>query len=290
MEDFKNYKIERIIEINNNEYLGKFIRENNLDNSFVTDHFSLFNDSLTSLEKCHKCTGLESCKQTKKGEILGIALNPILANEISYCNYYKAELLKQKLIKAYVYSDIPEIYASVNLQNINVEETDAKNLFVNVYQLLQGKRNKGLYIYGDLGVGKTYMCIALANSLVLSGKKVAFIKINNFVTEMANLNRIEPEKYSSTLNSIKKCEYVILDDIGSEIVTEFVRDRLLIDLLDYRMENRLCTIFTSNLDKNTLLKHYANNQESIKAKRLMERIDILSDDFCLNGTNKRRAK
>lgn len=288
MIDLNNYKQSRIIEIKQNEYLNNFISLNNLSNSFIMDNFSVFDLALSSLKKCKKCKGLENCTQTKKGEILGVSLDPILANDISYCDYYKVEVLKNNLIKSYIYSDIPESLYSLSLKNITINEEQLKALFIGVYQLYEGKRNKGFYIYGDLGVGKTYMCIALANSLALKGKKVAFIKTNNFVTEMANLNRTDGDKFLSVLNSIKKADYVFLDDIGSEIVTEFVRDRLLIDLLDYRMENKLCTIFTSNLDKASLLKHYGNNSESIKAKRLLERIDILSEDFCLTGLNKRR--
>lgn len=291
MFDLNNYKQSRIIEIKQNEYLNDFITKNNLSNSFIMDNFSIFDMCLSSLDKCKKCKGLNGCEQSKKGEILGISIDPILNNDVHYCKYYEVEDLKNKLINSYVYSDIPSIHLGLNLKNISLDEDGVKALFINTYQLYEGKRTKGLYVYGDLGVGKTYMCIALANSLVLNNKKVAFIKTNNFVTEMANLNRIDPERFLKVLNSIKKADYVFLDDIGSEIVTEFVRDRLLIDLLDYRMENKLCTIFTSNLDKASLLKHYGNNNsDSIKAKRIMERIDILADDFCLTGLNKRRAQ
>lgn len=289
MFDLNNYKQERIVEIKQNEYLNKIITENNLSNSFIVDNFSVFDLSLSSLQKCKKCRGLKSCDQAKKGEILGVSLDPILNNYVYYCDYYKEEYAKQKIIDSYVYSDIPSIHSSLFLKNINLDEDGLKALFIPVYQIYEGKTNKGLYIYGDLGVGKTYMSIALANSLVLKGKKVAFIKTNNFVTEMANLNRIDPDKFMRILNSIKKADYVFLDDIGSEIVTDFVRDRLLIDLLDYRMENKMCTIFTSNLDKDALLVHYSNSEDSLKAKRLLERINILTDDFCLKGLNKRRA-
>ena len=91
---------------------------------------------------------------------------------------------------------------------------------------------------------------------------------------------------------MKKADYLFLDDIGSETVSEFVRDDILFRILDYRLENRLTTIFTSNLNTEDLLKHYQYDRKEksnlMNARRLVERIEILSDNFVLSGTNMRR--
>ena len=91
---------------------------------------------------------------------------------------------------------------------------------------------------------------------------------------------------------MKKAEYLILDDIGSEAVSEFVRDDILFRILDYRLDHSLITLFTSNLTKEELLKHYQYDRREksnlMNAKRLMERIDILTDDYVLMGKNMRR--
>ena len=88
-------------------------------------------------------------------------------------------------------------------------------------------------------------------------------------------------------------KYLFIDDIGSESVSAYSRDDLLFNILDYRMENKLCTVFTSNLSKDSLMKHYTfdknDNSSVIRARRLLERIDILSDNFVLQGKNKRRG-
>ena len=110
---------------------------------------------------------------------------------------------------------------------------------------------------------------------------------------MRQLIASDNEEYEKVLDNIKKVKYLFLDDIGTEQVTSYSRDDLLFNILDYRMENRLCTIFTSNLSKESLLKHYTfdkyDNASTIKAKRLLERIDILSDNYVLQGANKRRG-
>lgn len=288
MADPNKYKQSRLMMFYENAYIKDFIDENNLSTSFVSDNFSCFDECLNSLDICKGCTGFDTCKQGKRGEVVGLNYDGILTNSIICCKHYlfNKKLKEQK--DAYVYSDIPLVHYDLSLKNIVLDEDELKNLFGLCYDIYEGNSNQGLYIYGDLGVGKTYMCIALANSLVESGKKVAFVKINDFVTKMSQLIREDVNQYEYLLNKIKSSDYLFIDDIGSESVTEFSRDRLLFNILDYRMENRLCTIFTSNLDKNSLLKHFSLEQNSINAKRLLERIDILSDNYCLTGINKRR--
>lgn len=288
MPENSNYKQARLMEIYENSYTRKFIDDNNLDSSFVSDNFSTFDECLTSLELCKNCSGLKNCLQGKRGEVIGLNYDGILSNSIIYCKHYELNAKNEKQAASYVYSDIPSIHYDLSLKNIVLDEDELKNLFGLCYGIYEGSISKGLYIYGDLGVGKTYMCMALANSLVNDGKKVAFIKVNDFVTKMSQLIREDVNEYERTVNRIKKADYVIFDDIGSETVTDFSRDRLLMNILDYRMENKLCTLFTSNLDKNTLLKHYGVDQDSVKAKRLLERIDILTENYLLTGMNKRR--
>ena len=136
------------------------------------------------------------------------------------------------------------------------------------------------------------MCIALANSLANNGNKVAFIKSNFFINRMRQLISTDTSLYEKIIKDIKECQYLIIDDIGSETVSAYSRDDLLFNILDYRMEHKLVTIFTSNLSKSSLLQHYTydkDNCSSMRAKRLLERVDILSDDFVLNGQNKRRT-
>lgn len=289
MPSFKEYKNQRTNKIVSNDYIKEFISKNNLDASYIDDHFNIFNDCLSSLEKCDNCNGLDNCCQKKKGEYLGLINDGFINNEVHYCRKYIEKEEEINKSNMFIYSDIPTILYDLNLDNIETDN-ELKELFVLAYQIYQGKRKKGLYIYGDIGVGKTYLSIALANSLLNKGKKVAFIKTNDFATIMAKQIMDDVQKYEYLVNRIKKAEYVILDDIGSEPVSEFVRDRLLFNILDYRMENKLVTIFTSNLDTNSLLNHYSfESKNSIKAKRLLERIEILTDTYCLKGTDKRRT-
>lgn len=274
-------------------YIKSFIKDNNLSESFVSSHINLFSGVYESRLKCINCKDLDLCLQKSKGERLSLACEKIVMQEIEYCPYMKDSLFASSLSNKYVYTDIPDSYANVNLNKIELLDDGQKQLCARLLAVLNKKSNKGLYIYGYLGVGKTYEAIALSNNLVLKGYKVAFVKVSNFINEVRKLVASDSDLFDSYMNKLKKVDYLFLDDIGSESVSSFSRDDVLFNILDYRMENKLTTFFTSNLSKEDLKEHYTfdkkDNGNLMMAERLLERIDILADDFVLVGDNKRKA-
>ncbi|MCI6089319.1 MAG: ATP-binding protein [Solobacterium sp.] len=272
-------------------YVNEFISKHNISDGYIQSHLSPFLDCIESLNICRNCTGIDTCKQGKKGEVITLNYDDLVYNDITYCDKYLKKKIEDKIRANYIYSDIPSEYSDLYLKNIKLVDDNLVRLYARVEKIAQHKETRGLYIYGDLGVGKTYMCMALANTLALNGEKVAFIKSNFFINKMRQLIVNDQITYDRIINDIKESKYLIIDDIGSESVSAYSRDDLLFNILDYRMENKLTTLFTSNLSKEDLLEHYTydkNNTSRMRAKRLLERIDILSESYVLLGQNKRR--
>jgi len=278
--------------IKKDSYLGQFIKDNMISDDFIIKHPNLFMSVLESRNKCVNCKGLYNCCQLSKGERLALSNNGVIISEIELCDYLIQENKKSELANSFVYSDIPSNLVDVDLNTLDLLDDGQKMLCAKMMAILTGKENKGLYISGDLGVGKTYLCIGLANALAKKKKKVAFMKATTFINEVRKLVISDQGLYDSYINKMKECTYLFIDDIGSESVSSFSRDDVLFNILDYRMENKLTTIFTSNLNKEDLLNHYTfdkkDNSNLMRARRLMERIDILSEDYVLSGKNKRR--
>lgn len=277
--------------IKNDPYMKEFFYKNNLSDEFVEKHTARILRILKSRNMCNGCKGLYCCRQQSVGERLDLRFDGVLLDEVEYCEYAVKKLKKDNLSKSYLYCDISENIIDVDLNNVDYTK-DQEQLYLRLAAILHKKTNKGLYIVGDLGLGKTYLCVALSNSLVKNGEKVAFVKVSNFFNEMKSYIGNRNELLDININKLLKADYLFLDDIGSEAVSEFVRDDILFRVLDYRLENKLTTIFTSNLNKDDLMKHYTydrkDNSNMMNAKRLMERIDILTDDITLSGKNMRR--
>ena len=83
---------------------------------------------------------------------------------------------------------------------------------------------------------------------------------------------------------------LLLDDIGAENLTAWSRDEILGTILQYRMDEKLPTFFTSNLDMKQLEEHFsmtASGSDKLKARRIVERIHYLSKDIKLASENRR---
>ena len=93
------------------------------------------------------------------------------------------------------------------------------------------------------------------------------------------------------LDIIKKSEVLMLDDIGADINSTWVRDEVLGVILQYRMQEELPTFFSSNLNFQELEEHFRvgnrGEDEPVKAKRLMERVRYLSKEVHMTGKNRR---
>ena len=158
--------------------------------------------------------------------------------------------------------------------------------FVNDYP----ENRKGLYLYGDFGVGKSFMVAALAHDLSEKrGVSSTLLHYPSFVIDVKNA--IGDGSVKTLVDEIKQAEVLILDDIGAEQSTPWVRDEVLQVILQYRMQEDLPTFFTSNFNFEDLEKHFAKgkngNDETWEARRVMERIRYLAEETRLEGENRR---
>ena len=149
---------------------------------------------------------------------------------------------------------------------------------------------KGLYLYGDFGVGKSFMVAALAHDLSEKrGVSSTLLHYPSFVIDVKNA--IGDGNVKTLVDEIKLSEVLILDDICAEQSTAWVRDEILQVILQYRMQENLPTFFTSNFNFEDLEQHFAKgkqgNDETWEARRVMERIRYLAEETRLEGVNRR---
>ena len=183
-EQIADYEQKVIEDLKKNEDVLSFLKNNNLDIDILQNKSYLFERYASSLKKCEGCKGLNYCKQKRVGEREGLSyIKPQIYEEIDYCTY---RLLKEKKMQernTLVYQDYANKLDNIELNDLKMDEYN-RNLIYLLYQFLDGKRDKGLYLFGSFGVGKTYTMIALANELVKLKKKTAFVKVNDFINKM----------------------------------------------------------------------------------------------------------
>ena len=105
----------------------------------------------------------------------------------------------------------------------------------------------GLLFIGDPGVGKTHLAVAVLKSLIDRGFEGVFFDYQNLLdrirssySEMSGAS--DREAYRTVLDT----DIVLLDDLGSHRVTDWVEDTVT-SILTWRCNNRKPTIVTTNL-------------------------------------------
>lgn len=248
--------------------------------------------TVCELNNCSNCKSLHTCQN----KVEGMVYYPTIKDEKLEFNYvackYKKKDIKQKEEIKSKFFEMPYDIKMAKMSNIEINSTRAKIIkWINKFydDFKSGKQTKGLYLSGSFGSGKTYILSALLNEL----SKLNYSCIIVYYPELLRSIKesFNSDDYNERINEIKKCDLLLLDDIGAETTTPWNRDEILGTILQYRMDNKKATFFTSNLNLKELENHFiASNkdEEVIKARRIMERVKYLTDELELIGENKRK--
>lgn len=188
--------------------------------------------------------------------------------------------------------NLPDILKKASLAQVDLDDLERLPVFEKLLAFVEQYPTirKGLYLYGDFGVGKSFMVAALAHDLSEKrGVSSTLLHYPSFVIDVKNA--IGDGNVKTLVDEIKLSEVLILDDIGAEQSTAWVRDEILQVILQYRMQENLPTFFTSNFNFEELEQHFAKgkhgNDETWEARRVMERIRYLAEETRLEGVNRR---
>ena len=188
--------------------------------------------------------------------------------------------------------NLPASLRKASLAQVDLDDLERLPVFEKLLAFVEQYPTirKGLYLYGDFGVGKSFMVAALAHDLSEKrGVSSTLLHYPSFVIDVKNA--IGDGNVKTLVDELKLSEVLILDDIGAEQSTAWVRDEILQVILQYRMQENLPTFFTSNFNFEELELHFAKgkhgNDETWEARRVMERIRYLAEETRLEGVNRR---
>ena len=279
------------------ESFKAFVSKIKLKRQELKKYTSLLEESSQEYHNCQNCKGILECKN----KLEGFAYLPKVSNE-SLEFSYKACKYKKKMDKENKYHEntflysIPEEIKSASINKIYKTDKARYNTiiwltdFIKKYK--ENKNQKGLYLCGNFGSGKTYLIAAMLNELAKEGIKSAIVFWPEYLNDLkSSFNSQIKTEFKTKYEKIKKAPLLLIDDIGAESVTPWARDEVLCPILQYRMEENLPTFFTSNLDLKALETHLAltsKGDEIIKAGRIISRIKQLTEYQELISKNLRK--
>ncbi|MEG0240152.1 ATP-binding protein [Anaerorhabdus sp.] len=281
-----------IEQLKKNEHIIEFLKRNNCSLDLVEKYPIKFNKWLEVVMKCENCSGLHQCSQPVHGQFTDLEWNGLLTPILRTCRYQAKINKETSHVQNYYICDMPKSFYTLKIEDIQIrgESKDYFDALLKIVEWLKNPKDKGFYLVGRVGVGKTYIAACAANYFARKGKTVAFIQVPEWISRMKNTFD-STDTFSKEIAKIKRADFVVFDDIGAESVTPWVRDELLFPILNKRMEDKKMTWFTSNEDFTSLENHFRNtkqnDQEEMKAVRILERIRALSTEFEVPGKNRR---
>lgn len=132
-----------------------------------------------------------------------------------------------------------------------VKALRAAKSFVN--DCLNNPHGLGLLFIGPVGSGKTYLAASIANELMESQLKVLFLVVPDLLDELRATYKSEVSELD-LLDTARTIPILILDDLGAHNYTDWTRNRLY-SIINYRLNEQLPTVITSNLSLDEMEDH-----------------------------------
>lgn len=249
---------------------------------------------------CSNCPGFELCPNDLTGHYTVLSVETVDRTYIhetkAACKKQIAEDAKQALrskIRTF-YIDDKAFYDGFSFGDIlekDLERIAAVHQINKYIELTaeQGLQNKGLYLYGSFGTGKTFLMSYMLYKFAQQGYTSAIVYMPDFVEDLKSMFG-ESQKLRETVEALKETDLLVFDDIGAENLNPWMRDHVLGTILNYRM-NRKPTFYTSNYNLESLERHFSftskEGGEEAKGQRLMERIRPFVNTIEVLGSNKR---
>lgn len=266
-----NKEISLYDNIYNDSYIFKFLEVNELDRQFFDENIKVFYDFYT-LKNNYSIFNIKPLLRYRDDKVF------IEYEESEEIIKYREESKLSNTVKTSYVSKSVLSAKFTNLEKNQNKQELAMNLIDKVNAYLKGESVSGVYIYGATGIGKTYLMGALYNLLKSKGKEPAIVFLPEFIRKVKS--EINSGNYNNIIDNIREQEILIIDDIGSENLTDFTRDEILVPIINYRSDEKLLTFFTSNLGLSELTNFLATTKDTVdetKAARLLRRILDLAE-------------
>lgn len=225
-----------------------------------------------------------------------------ICEDTGYINGEKCSCLQERINRAHqLTSNLYNVLEAENFETFNVDYYSKESVdgyeqspFDNIVNVLnkaksftanfesKSSRNGNLLIYGETGVGKTFLSNCIAKQLLDTGHVVNYWSSNQIFDRILPSYLINKNlEFEDYFNSLYNAEVLIIDDLGTEVTNSFVQAQLF-ELINRRELSGLSTIISTNLSMRQLRDRYT--------ERVMSRIVANYTVFNIYGDNIRYQK
>ncbi len=119
-----------------------------------------------------------------------------------------------------------------------------------------GVEDNNLFLYGDTGVGKTFLSHCIAKELIDRSFSVIYFSAFSLFDTLAK-SKFQKDLDAKSMNEyIFDCDLLIIDDLGTELVNSFISSELF-QCVNERLIRKKSTVISTNLSLESLRDMYS---------------------------------
>jgi len=151
---------------------------------------------------------------------------------------------------------------------------------------------RGLYLFGDVGGGKTGMVISVIQAVMRRGEDAAFLRSIDLMNRLRESIHKGSADGDDLLHLAKTVTWLAIDDLATERPTPYVIEQLYA-IVETRRAAGLYTMFTSNLSLRDLEAHWRPDDVKQGAFYAGRRVAVRIAEYCqgirVGGRNLRKT-
>ena len=286
--EIQKMKRESIYALSKEKNIQEFLKTYHLNTSIMDDYWVEFLDYNDDYQLCQGCQSLQNCRKDNQGMKKNLVYRDgEVILELESCLYGKALERRRLLLEKFVITNVNDDILLTDLTSLEIVKKanslspNGQNTLGHILKHLQEPNDKGLFLHGEMGTGKTTLLAGLMNSLAKKGKEIGFIHFPTYLIDLKASFSTGDTEYA--MERLMKVDYLLLDGIGEENVTVWSRDEILLTILSYRLLNHLPTFFTSMYGYKDLKKVYTIKKgDEIRANTIISKLKALSIEIMLD--------
>jgi DNA replication protein DnaC len=176
---------------------------------------------------------------------------------------------------------IPRKYQGVSFDRPPITEMPAATVQVvraylrNLDQRLQ--EGRGLWLYGDIGTGKTTLAMLVSKTALEAGRSVAIYSLPRLLAEIRDTyEEGSRTSYTDLLDRLAEVDLLHVDDVGTEKTSAWVLEQLYA-IVNARYEEQRSIVLTTNLDREALAEQI-NPRTVSRLEEMCEELPIFGND------------
>ncbi len=245
----------------------KYLSQFNIPDETIKKQIAKIYSFVLDLNYCKNCPGCDKCKKE----------NPCFITKITYESGSIDQTLvpckeftkKMAFEQQFLVKDFDDEWVKYALKDM--DQNKERAVAVNEYlKYRKGLSNRWLFLNGGLNSGRSFVSALLTVDAAKNDLgPICYIDSTKRFKELNDLNFTNKDEFQNQINILSGCKILVLDDFGNEYKNDFIRDAIILDILQKRASQKLLTIFTSDFTINEIVELYSTSAAGkIRAKQL----------------------